>query len=340
MDRSTVELVVAMPPQEAPREAAAPGTPDTSASQGDAGLSAPGLSAIGEQFGSMALRLPVDQGIPAADIAGSTTGSQQGTGSGSGLGAPTAQDINSLPATGAGAPDRSGFQLVRMTPQEAGTRVSEADQQSKLSDSGHRLFVYHGIPNMRLQTDGAGQLRVPQDAFAHTDPGAIVILDARLASGTPLPGWLKFEGLRGVFVGVPPDNVRGTLQIEVVARDSEGREARTIFTLRVEELRTEDVPAQPDRRSELGDTEQGEGVDVLLGLDVDKQEAEKARADGQRQGAAGSTRDSAAKGKAAVKGQKQGAAPFSEQIRNARVAPDPLLERIAKSSEDPGRRTR
>ncbi|MGQ0656312.1 MAG: VCBS domain-containing protein, partial [Betaproteobacteria bacterium] len=335
-DRSSVELVVAAPRQDAPSQEAATGTDQTTTTQAAGDQSGSGLSPIGEQFSRLPLRLPVDQGVPASDVAGSITGGSGGaSGESQGSGPLAAQDLNALPATGAGAPDRNGFPLVRMTPQEAGTRVGEVDQQTKLSDSGHRLFVYHGIPNMRLQPDGTGQLRVPQDAFAHTDPGAIVILDARLANGSPLPAWLKFEGMRGVFVGVPPDNVRGTIQIEVVARDSAGREARTVFQLRIEELRTEEAPAQPGRVS-VDETEQREGADAVLGLEVDKQEAEKARSEAKRAGT--ESPDGTAKAKPAARPQKQGALPFSEQIRAARTAQDPLVERIARAAEEPPRR--
>jgi hypothetical protein len=62
---------------------------------------------------------------------------------------------------------------------------------------------------------------------------------------------------------------------------------------------------------------------------VDKQEAEKQRAEGQRDpvGKRESGKPQASDGKP----QKQGAAPFSEQMREAKTAKDPLLDRIARA---------
>ena len=183
-------------------------------------------------------------------------------------------------------------------------RVSDLDDLGRFSGAGQRLFVYRGVPDMRL-AGGAGEpLAVPLDAFAHTDPHAIVILEARLANGAPLPSWLSFDGARGEFAGTPPEGLQGSTEVEVIARDTEGREAHAFFALQVDTLR-----AAP-----------GERVDPArapLGLDVDKQEAEKARVEAAR---------------AAPRPQKQGAASFSEQVSAAK-AKDPLLERIARGRE-------
>jgi hypothetical protein len=213
---------------------------------------------------------------------------------------PAVFDLNSLPPTGAGPSDLLGFAIARVTADEAAFRV-----RSGVSDAqeveGHRLFLYHGIPTLQLGGEDSSSVRVPEDAFAHTDPAAIVHLDAHLLDGSPLPSWLKFDGLRGSFRGVPPDGLGGSLEIEVVARDTAGREARASFMLLVEDLRTErqaahDIP------------------DLMLGLDVDAKEAEKARLEAA---------------KLALKPQKLPAASFSDQVRAAKPARDPLLDRIA-----------
>lgn len=53
---------------------------------------------------------------------------------------------------------------------------------------------------------------------AVTDPdGDPLTLEARLASGDPLPAWLEFDGAS--FTGTPPDNFNGTLEIELTADD-------------------------------------------------------------------------------------------------------------------------
>jgi hypothetical protein len=168
------------------------------------------------------------------------------------------------------------------------------------------------VPDMRLLVQDSGFLRVPINAFAHTDPSAVVTLEARLSDGSPLPGWLRFDGLRGVFSGTPPEGVEQTLEIEVVARDTEGREARTQFTLEIDAVRTSAAAAA-----------------LTLGLDVDKEEAEKARLAAAKAGTA----------TAAVRPAQPGAASFSDQVSAAKTQRDPLLDRIVPSDKaKPGAR--
>jgi len=182
-----------------------------------------------------------------------------------------------------------------------------------LTGDSHRLFVFQGIPNLQIGLN-PGELQVPRDAFAHTDPSAVVRLEARLADGRPLPEWLRFDGVRGVFSDMPPQDAQGLYEIEVLARDTAGREARTRFALLVEELRV--------RRAG-----EGEAADAVLGLDVDKKEAEKARLENRP------TDARPAKGPMPAEPRlpaRDAAASFSEQLRAARAARDPLLAKITK----------
>jgi hypothetical protein len=210
-------------------------------------------------------------------------------------------DFNTLPATAAGSLDPFGFPVERMPFDRANDFILG---QGGLPLIGHYLFEYRGIPE--LSADG----RIPQDAFAHTDPAAIVRLTARLADGAMLPAWLRLDA-RGVFVGVPPEGLEGKLEIEVVARDSEGREARTAFSLELDGLR-EAAAAVAAR-------------DSVLGLDVDADEAKRAKLEAARQ-AEKAAREPAAKAK--------GTATFSEQMRVAKGKPDPLLDRILGKPQD------
>ncbi|HWA37894.1 MAG TPA: VCBS domain-containing protein, partial [Burkholderiales bacterium] len=231
---------------------------------------------------------------------------------GGGIGA--LPDLNALPATGAGPSDALGFPVVRMPMGEA-LQVRDAGSFAV----GHRLFVFHGIPTMQLTVDSVGSLRVPEDAFAHTDPSAVVQLEARLADGRPLPAWLKFEGLRGTFAGEPPEGLTGALEIEVVARDTEGREARTRFVLLVEDLKIEEIRG----------LQQAETPDLLLGLDVDAKEKEKQRLEAAKR---------AAEGKKPLPGATDvkvvPASSFSDQVRAAKASRDPLLDKIVPPAGD------
>jgi len=239
----------------------------------------------------MPLGLPVDGAVAASNLAGQPTV------------AAVQWPDSSLVAGEADKSTAAGFPVERLLPAQAGIiRVSDLDDLSKFVGAGQSLFVYRGIPDMQLLGDGSASLLVPRDAFAHTDPQAIVLLEARLANGEPLPEWLTFESLRGEFVvGSPPDGLEGVTEVEVTARDTQGREAHAFFALQVGALRA----AAGERDDPAG---------AALGLDVDKQEAEKARLE-------------------AARPQKQGAASFSEQVSAAK-AKDPLLERIARARQE------
>jgi len=229
--------------------------------------------------------------------------------------APAIADLNALPPTGAGP--AATFGLVRLSVLDAGSHLRQTGAILQHDAGGHHLFVYHGVPDMRLLADNSAVLRVPGDAFAHTDPAARVYLEARLANGAPLPGWLKFDGLRGIFSGTPPEGVDGTLEVEVVARDTEGREARTKFTLEIEELRAKAAAAG-----------------LALGLDVDKEEAEKVRQELARQAHRTHMAEQAKAATAGIRPAKPGAASFSDQVNAAKTQRDSLLDRISPSGKD------
>jgi VCBS repeat-containing protein len=100
-----------------------------------------------------------------------------------------------------------------------------------VAGQGGALTVLNGIPNLMPPTQGMSYT-VPRDAFVHSDPRAVIKLEARQVDGTPLPGWLGFDGITGLFNGSPGlGETVPRLQVEVLARDDAGREARTNFTV-------------------------------------------------------------------------------------------------------------
>jgi hypothetical protein len=68
---------------------------------------------------------------------------------------------------------------------------------------------------------------VPADTFVSGD-GMAPLLSARLADGSPLPSWIRFDPATGTFTGTPPAGLM-LLEIEVVAKDANGNEVRSIF---------------------------------------------------------------------------------------------------------------
>jgi hypothetical protein len=60
----------------------------------------------------------------------------------------------------------------------------------------------------------------------------VVTLRATLMDGRPLPKWLHFDPSTGQFEGEPPQGAPRLLAVLVIAKDSDGREASTIFRIR------------------------------------------------------------------------------------------------------------
>ena len=79
--------------------------------------------------------------------------------------------------------------------------------------------------------------RIHQHAvnFAGQTLDAVVTLIAKLANGKDLPSWVQFDARAGTFQLSPPTGFNDELQVKVVARDSEGREASSIFKFTVGE---------------------------------------------------------------------------------------------------------
>ena len=99
------------------------------------------------------------------------------------------------------------------------------------------LVLFQGVPDQFVDANTRLSMTVPADAFAHTQPKAIVRLAAVLQDGRPLPAWVQFNGQTGQFTGEVPKGVTGELKIKLIARDLNGREAIALFRINVGEVR-------------------------------------------------------------------------------------------------------
>ncbi|WP_246785212.1 DUF4347 domain-containing protein [Bradyrhizobium sp. S69] len=130
--------------------------------------------------------------------------------------------------------------------------------------SGFTFNVVHTDPVLATASDANVQINLALASLEAPLGGDVVYVEARQADGTPLPDWLKFDPATGTFAGLPPENavaslapdlssdnniVTGTLRqnfndgsgrhapgsssitIEVLARDSKGNVAVTVFTI-------------------------------------------------------------------------------------------------------------
>lgn len=90
----------------------------------------------------------------------------------------------------------------------------------EVDDQNSAPVLDNPIADQTFNEDGAVNFTVPSDTFSDTEGDALA-LSALLADGSPLPTWLAFDGDTGSFVGMPPANFNGILDIQITASDGE-----------------------------------------------------------------------------------------------------------------------
>jgi hypothetical protein len=223
-------------------------------------------------------------------------------------------------SAGVDRPGIQGFQVLRVAESDASNASSSGDFQG----DGQRLFVHGGLKEARGDTEFV----IPQDLFAHTDPNAVVRLEAQMADGSSLPSWLSFDSQTGTFRGVAPDG-RAILDLVITAHDDSGREATVAITL--------ELGAPADRDGKTGEKGPDLGQDTG-GADSDDFAARRVAADDDTADsvdATGTKSGSTGDGKLPA---KRSALPFSEQIKAAKTTRDPVLAKIIGGSNNTGNR--
>jgi hypothetical protein len=187
----------------------------------------------------------------------------------------------------------AGFPAVRLTFDQL--EIAPAMRGSDM------LVRFRPVPDQQVEF-GRLAFSVPADAFAHTNPRATIRLEARLASGEPLPSWIAFNGVTGRLTGTAPEGFDGVLRIHVTARDQQGLQASTEFTIEVRSLAAKARPAgdkqsgaeepAPPQRPDQGEAD-GEQKDITAADQPREEKAQRAKA-------------------------KRGAAAFADQLKAVR----------------------
>ena len=277
-------------------------------------LGVPGADASAGGASTAGAALQTSAASPSAGSAGADGSASQSGIFGETLKEVQGQSVGGLGATlEANASKDLGFPVARVSLSDV---ALVAGAESGEQAGGQRLFVFQGIIDAKAESE----FQIRSDAFGHTDPSAIVRLEARTASGGPLPPWLQFDALTGTFRGMPPDGRAVTLELVVVARDDEGREATIFFNL--------ELGAKPEADpAKVVETEEGPSA-ARIGAEEEAEEK-----DAEEIAAAEQEGVPVEVAKEKAKAAKTGAAPFSEQVRAAKGASDPLLAKILGSKE-------
>jgi Ca2+-binding RTX toxin-like protein len=86
---------------------------------------------------------------------------------------------------------------------------------------------------------------VPTNTFADIDVGDTLTYSAKMADGSALPSWLKFDSATGTLSGMPANADVGTLSVQIIATDTSGASASSAFALNVANINDAPTVANP-----------------------------------------------------------------------------------------------
>lgn len=114
------------------------------------------------------------------------------------------------------------------------TEMTPADIDAILA-GGNPPELDNPVADQSATEDSPFQFQVPAGTFSDPD-GDNLTLDATLAGGSALPGWLIFDAQTGTFSGTPTNGDVGSINVEVTATDAGGESVSDTFTLTVENV--------------------------------------------------------------------------------------------------------
>ncbi|MCP4996882.1 MAG: hypothetical protein GY934_24365, partial [Gammaproteobacteria bacterium] len=103
-----------------------------------------------------------------------------------------------------------------------------------LSETNNQAPVINApLSDQAVAEDVTFTYQVPSNTFSDPDAGDTLSLTAALSDGSPLPGWLSFDGATSTFSGTPDNDQVGTLELLVTATDSEGAAISDTFAINI-----------------------------------------------------------------------------------------------------------
>jgi len=134
-----------------------------------------------------------------------------------------------------GTPSNSDVGTVALivTATDPGGLSTSATFNLEVQNVNDAPTVANSIPNQNATQGVAFSYTVPADTFADIDKGDTLSYSAKLADGSALPSWLKFDATTRTLSGIPPSAAGSAPQweIQVVATDMSGASASDVFTL-------------------------------------------------------------------------------------------------------------
>ncbi|MDM5176767.1 putative Ig domain-containing protein [Massilia sp. DJPM01] len=130
-------------------------------------------------------------------------------------GTPTATDVGSVPVKLWGTDNHGGRGYI--------------DLPLVVSPANRTPVLAAALADQANALGTAFSYVVPAGAFTDPDAGTVLSYSTTMADGTPLPGWMSFNGTTRAFGGTAP--AAGTFSVKVTARDTGNLSASDAFDL-------------------------------------------------------------------------------------------------------------
>jgi hypothetical protein len=95
------------------------------------------------------------------------------------------------------------------------------------------LYLRLEPPPQEVVIEKFSRFQLPQGIFGCCRSDARVAIEATLQDDEPLPPWLTFNAVTGVFFGTAPPGTPEMLLVKLKAQDERGHRATATFTLRI-----------------------------------------------------------------------------------------------------------
>ncbi len=145
-----------------------------------------------------------------------------------------------------------GTITVRVTAIDGSSASVSDDFELTVVDVNDAPTLALPLPDQSATQDVPFSYSLAAGSFADIDGGDSLVLSARLADGTALPAWLRFDAATHTFSGTPGNADVGTITVRVTAIDGSSASLSDDFELTVVDVN--DAPQQLRTIDDLGAT--------------------------------------------------------------------------------------
>ena len=144
-------------------------------------------------------------------------------------------DAGSGRFTGTPADADVGAVTVRLTATDLAGRSASGEFLLGVANANDAPVLARAVEHQTFTQGAVFSFTLPAGSFTDldTDNGDALRYTATLASGAPVPAWLRVDPVSGRFSGAPGPADAGVLQLRIVATDAAGAVAHSDFTLNV-----------------------------------------------------------------------------------------------------------